>query len=106
MTYFIYLCFPIDIVCIVFIQGNQPFNPSAIKSQFLHVFIIVHYEILDDKKCWRVEIVSVKDVPNFGPPLPEHSAVFYDPKELEQFLLAKCKLLHAIKKIKYSFFYM
>lgn len=76
-----------DIVCIVFVQGNQPFNPAAIKSQFLHVFIVVHGEVCNNNvKSWRVEIVSIKDVPTFGPPLPQ---VFYDPKELEQFLLAK-----------------
>ncbi|KAI9345431.1 hypothetical protein BD770DRAFT_302978, partial [Pilaira anomala] len=80
-----------DIVCIVFVEGNQPFNPTAIKSQFLHVFIVVHQELSFDKKVkvWRVEIVSVKDVPDFGPKLPENSAVFYNEKDLEQFLLAK-----------------
>ncbi|KAI7879201.1 uncharacterized protein EV154DRAFT_524673 [Mucor mucedo] len=80
-----------DIVCIVFVQGNQPFNPTAIKSQFLHVFIVVHREICNGVKLWRVEIVSVKDVPTFGPNLPENSAVFHNEKDLEQFLLAKCK---------------
>ncbi|KAI9274964.1 hypothetical protein EDC94DRAFT_509315 [Helicostylum pulchrum] len=78
-----------DIVCIVFVEGNQPFNPTAIKSQFLHVFIVVHQEVSNKAKLWRVEIVSVKDVPDFGPSLPENSAVFYNEKELEQFLLAK-----------------
>ncbi|KAL9559713.1 hypothetical protein MBANPS3_000283 [Mucor bainieri] len=78
-----------DIVCIVFVQGNQPFNPTAIKSQFLHVFIIVHQEIIMAQVVYRVEIVSVQDVPDFGPPLPEKSAIFNDKKELEQFLIAK-----------------
>lgn len=54
---------------------------------------MVHQELsIDKKKVWRVEIVSVKDVPDFGPKLPENSAVFYNEKELEQFLLAKRKL--------------
>ncbi|CAO0795981.1 unnamed protein product [Mucor circinelloides] len=78
-----------DIVCIVFVQGNQPFNPTAIKSQFLHVFIIVHQETIMSQVVYRVEIVSVQDVPDFGPPLPEKSAIFNDKKELEQFLVAK-----------------
>lgn len=91
-----YLNQNLDIVCIVFVQGNQPFNPAAIKSQFLHVFIVVHGEVCNNNvKSWRVEIVSIKDVPTFGPPLPQ---VFYDPKELEQFLLAKCKLSLAISR--------
>lgn len=83
----------LDIVCIVFVQGNQPFNPTAIKSQFLHVFIIVHQETIMSQVVYRVEIVSVQDVPDFGPPLPEKSAIFNDKKELEQFLIAKRKLL-------------
>lgn len=77
-----------DIVCIVFVQGNQPFNPTAIKSQFLHVFIVVNQ--LEDQ-VWKVEIVSVKDVPSFGPSLPP-SSLFYNEKELESFLVTKCKL--------------
>ncbi|KAI9484065.1 MAG: hypothetical protein EXX96DRAFT_457437, partial [Benjaminiella poitrasii] len=80
-----------DIVCIVFVEGNQPFNPTAIKSQFLHVFIVVHQETCpnDDRKAWRVEVVYVEDVPSFGPPLPNKSALFFDKNELEEFLLAK-----------------
>ncbi|KAI8644499.1 hypothetical protein BD408DRAFT_430459 [Parasitella parasitica] len=78
-----------DIVCIVFVQGNQPFNPTAIKSQFLHVFIIVHQETISSQVVYRVEVVSVQDVPDFGPPLPEKSAIFSDKSELEQFLIAK-----------------
>lgn len=42
-----------DIVCIVFVDGRQPFNPAAIKSQFLHVFIVVHEERIDDQFLWR-----------------------------------------------------
>jgi hypothetical protein len=55
------------------------------------VFIIVHEEIILSKVVYRVEIVSVQDVPDFGPPLPEKSAIFSDKKELEQFLIAKRK---------------
>ncbi|KAI8354007.1 hypothetical protein BD560DRAFT_336601 [Blakeslea trispora] len=80
-----------DIVCLVFVEGNQPFNPTAIKSQFLHVFIVVHKETWKDQiSVWRVEVVSIEDVPTFGPPLPSKSAVFFDKKELETFLVAKC----------------
>ncbi|KAI7903560.1 uncharacterized protein BX663DRAFT_423663, partial [Cokeromyces recurvatus] len=80
-----------DIVCIIFVEGKQPFNPTAIKSQFLHVFIVVHQELFpaNNKKAWRVEIVYVEDVPSFGPSLPNKSALFFDRDELEKFLLAK-----------------
>ncbi|KAI8981014.1 hypothetical protein BDB01DRAFT_724338, partial [Pilobolus umbonatus] len=77
-----------DIVCIIFVEGNQPFNPLAIKSQFLHVFIVVHEELYLDKKVWRVEIVRLEDVPAFGPSLPE-KALFFNEDELSKFLIAK-----------------
>jgi hypothetical protein len=48
-----FLCCLLDIVCIVFVDGRQPFNPAAIKSQFLHVFIVVHEEKAGDEVHWR-----------------------------------------------------
>ncbi|KAG0169913.1 hypothetical protein DFQ28_000907 [Apophysomyces sp. BC1034] len=69
-------------------EGKQPFNPTAIKSQFLHVFIVVHEETWEEKIGWRVEIVTVQDVPDFGPPLPP-KGLFFDKAELRSFILAK-----------------
>jgi hypothetical protein len=45
----------IDIVCIIFLEGDQLFNPKAIRSQFLHVYIIVRPEVDShrDKRHWR-----------------------------------------------------
>lgn len=43
----------IDIVCIIFIEGNQTFNPKAIRSQFLHVYIVVRPETVHQKRHWR-----------------------------------------------------
>ncbi|CAO3600179.1 unnamed protein product [Absidia cylindrospora] len=76
-----------DIVCIVFVDGNRPFDPAAIKSQFLHVFIVVHQEEWYGRICWRVEVTCVKDVPLFGPSLS--TQVFFDTTSLHDFLLAK-----------------
>ena len=45
--------FSLDIVCVVFAEGKQPFNPAAIKSQFLHVYIVVHEEEWEGKTGWR-----------------------------------------------------
>ncbi|SAM08792.1 hypothetical protein [Absidia glauca] len=73
-----------DIVCIVFVDGHRPFDPAAITSQFLHVFIVVH---LEGKSRWRVEVTCVKDVPLFGPPVTSHT--FCDKSSLHDFLLAK-----------------
>ncbi|KAI8344257.1 hypothetical protein BC941DRAFT_341584, partial [Chlamydoabsidia padenii] len=77
-----------DIVCFVFVEGKQPFNPAAIKSQFLHVFIVVHKEEWEGLTTWRVEVATIESVPNFGPPLPE-GGVFFNEDDLQSFLLAK-----------------
>ncbi|KAG2178874.1 hypothetical protein INT43_001720, partial [Umbelopsis isabellina] len=77
-----------DIVCIIFVDGRQPFNPAAIKSQFLHVFIVVHEERLKDQYMWRVEIVANENVSKFGPPLPT-GGIFYDKDQLRDFIHAK-----------------
>lgn len=76
----------LDIVCLVVIEGNAQFNPSVIRSQFLHVFVVVRQV---DEDAWRVEIVRNANVPEFGPPIP------YPPilssTELEHFLILKSK---------------
>jgi hypothetical protein len=33
-----------DIVSVIFVDGVAPFNPKTIKSQFLHVWIVVRQE--------------------------------------------------------------
>ncbi|KAI8641978.1 hypothetical protein BD408DRAFT_190615 [Parasitella parasitica] len=77
-----------DIVCIIFLEGNQPFDPTAIRSQFLHVFVIVRPEIVNDKQCWRVEILTKGNVPEFGPSIPS-PPLFYDEEVLREFLTVK-----------------
>ncbi|ORZ14221.1 hypothetical protein BCR42DRAFT_418306 [Absidia repens] len=79
-----------DIVCIVFMETNQShrFDPGSIRSQFLHVFIVVHPETLNGKKCWRVEVVSNKNVQVFGPPIPS-PPLFFAENELCEFLILK-----------------
>ncbi|CAO3698525.1 unnamed protein product [Rhizopus stolonifer] len=42
-----------DIVCIIFVEGNQLFDPTVIQSQFLHVYIVVHPEYKENKRHWR-----------------------------------------------------
>ncbi|CAO3697759.1 unnamed protein product [Rhizopus stolonifer] len=74
-----------DIVCIVFIDGDQPFNPADIVSQMQHIFIVVRQEGTD-KKIWRVQVVTTEDVPSFGPPLPE---LFENADQLSRFILVK-----------------
>ncbi|KAH8549890.1 hypothetical protein BGW37DRAFT_101600 [Umbelopsis sp. PMI_123] len=79
-----------DIVCVIFVNGRQPFNPAAIKSQFLHVFIVVHEDMIDDQPVWRVEVAANENVNRFGPPLPPNG-LFYNGDQLRSFMHAKCK---------------
>ncbi|KAI9277338.1 hypothetical protein BC943DRAFT_260147, partial [Umbelopsis sp. AD052] len=77
-----------DIVCVIFVDGRQPFNPAAIKSQFLHVFIVVHEELVDNQPVWRVEVVANENVGKFGPALPPNG-LFYTSDQLASFIHVK-----------------
>ncbi|KAI7896865.1 uncharacterized protein EV154DRAFT_410789 [Mucor mucedo] len=80
-----------DIVCIVFMEGkNQKFDPNSIRSQFLHVFIIVRLEVVNHQDTWRVEVLHNIDVKPFSPHIPS-PPVFYNEEDLRKFLMLKCK---------------
>lgn len=86
-----------DIVCIIFQDVAKPFSPSSIRSQFLHVYVIVSPVVfeLDDEFGgrtstqigYRVEVVCKDGVPYFGPPLPD-PPIFQDSTSLRKFLVA------------------
>ncbi|KAI9358181.1 hypothetical protein BD770DRAFT_321194 [Pilaira anomala] len=79
-----------DIVCIVFMEGkDQIFDPNSIRSQFLHVFIIVRREVINNQDVWRVEVLHKNNVEQFSPPVPSPS-IFYKDEELRNFLVLKC----------------
>lgn len=80
----------VDIVCIVFMEGSttQQFTPESIRSQFLHVFILVYYERVSQQDTWRVEVLYNKNVRPFSPPVPS-PPIFYDAEALRGFLLLK-----------------
>ncbi|KAF9312993.1 Rap1 GTPase-activating protein 2 [Podila horticola] len=81
-----------DIVCIVFVDGDQPFVPNAIKSQFLHIFAVVHpISLPDGTRGYSVTIACDEQVPEFGPPLPD-PPIFRNSTELRAFLL--CKMIN------------
>ncbi|KAG0034506.1 Rap1 GTPase-activating protein 2 [Podila clonocystis] len=81
-----------DIVCIVFVDGDQPFIPNAIKSQFLHIFAIIHpISLPDGTRGYSVTIACDEQVPEFGPPLPD-PPIFRNSIELRAFLL--CKMIN------------
>ncbi|XP_022518991.2 signal-induced proliferation-associated 1-like protein 1 isoform X2 [Astyanax mexicanus] len=79
-----------DIVTIVFQEpGAKAFSPKNIRSHFQHVFVVVQvHNPCSDNTCYSVAVARSRDVPAFGPPIPEDvkfpkSTVFRD------FLLAK-----------------
>jgi len=76
------------------LDGDNQFDPSIIRSQFLHIFIVVQEDTksMPGKKGWRVAVCSNNAVPAFGPPLPT-PPIFYNPQELKDYLLAKSELL-------------
>ncbi|KAG2219577.1 hypothetical protein INT45_002535 [Circinella minor] len=78
-----------DIVCIVFVEGNEcNFDPDRIRSQFLHVYIVIHPEIINGKEAWRIQVINKKNVPECSPLLPSPSIIF-DENELRGFLMLK-----------------
>ncbi|XP_067875009.1 signal-induced proliferation-associated 1-like protein 3 isoform X2 [Heterodontus francisci] len=79
-----------DIVTIIFQEpGALSFTPKSVRSHFQHVFVIVRvHNPCTENVCYSVAVTRSKDVPLFGPPIPDgftfsKSGVFRD------FLLAK-----------------
>jgi len=85
-----------DVVLIVFIEndGTEPivqFDPSNIKSQFNHVFIVVqvdHSQPQSEVVNFKLSISSKEGVPPFGPDYPQ-SYSFQKGDRFRQFLLTK-----------------
>ncbi|XP_075692189.1 signal-induced proliferation-associated 1-like protein 3 isoform X3 [Rhinoderma darwinii] len=79
-----------DIVTVIFQEpGALPFTPQNIRSHFQHVFIIVRaHEPCTESVCYRVAVTRSKDVPPFGPPIP-NCVTFHKSDVFRDFLLAK-----------------
>ena len=79
-----------DIVTIVFQEpGAVPFSPKTMRSHFQHVFIIVRVNHpCSERTTYQVGVSRSKEVPAFGPPLPEDS-IFPKSQEFTDFLLTK-----------------
>uniref|UniRef100_A0A8R1HVM3 Rap-GAP domain-containing protein n=1 Tax=Caenorhabditis japonica TaxID=281687 RepID=A0A8R1HVM3_CAEJA len=79
-----------DMVTIVFQEpGALPFSPITVRSHFQHVFIIirVHKPGVGDT-TYSVAVSRSKDVPPFGPPVPQ-DATFTKCSEFHDWLLTK-----------------
>lgn len=77
-----------DIVAIVFQEGNTPFTPDMIASNFLHIYIVV--QPVSGGSSYKVTIAARDDVPDFGPGFPASgSNVIEHGPALKDFILAK-----------------
>uniref|UniRef100_A0A1A8D4I7 Signal-induced proliferation-associated 1 like 1 n=1 Tax=Nothobranchius kadleci TaxID=1051664 RepID=A0A1A8D4I7_NOTKA len=79
-----------DIVTIVFQEpGALPFTPKNIRSHFQHVFVIVRaHNPCSDNCSYSVAVTRSKDMPSFGPLIPE-GVTFPKSSVFRDFLLAK-----------------
>ncbi len=76
-----------DLVVIVFLEGEEPFDASMITSQMCHTFIVVK-KIGTKPTRYRVSVVAKPGVPAFSPFVPFPNE-FEKSEKLRQFLLAK-----------------
>ncbi|KAI9472875.1 hypothetical protein BDB00DRAFT_776652, partial [Zychaea mexicana] len=80
-----------DIVCLVFVEGNGKFDVNAIRSQFLHVFVVVRLvHDAEGSEQWHVEVIRHANVDGFGPVIPKAAQLTSD--QLRDFVLLKSKL--------------
>ncbi|XP_072346113.1 signal-induced proliferation-associated 1-like protein 3 isoform X2 [Scyliorhinus torazame] len=79
-----------DIVTIIFQEpGTLPFTPKSVRSHFQHVFVIVRvHNPCTENVCYSVAVTRSKDVPLFGPPIPD-GFTFSKSDVFRDFLLAK-----------------
>ncbi|XP_064484680.1 signal-induced proliferation-associated 1-like protein 2 [Ornithodoros turicata] len=79
-----------DIVTIVFQEPDaQPFTPKNIRSHFQHVFIVVRaIDPCTENTRYSVAVSRSKEVPAFGPPIPD-GPPFPKSKKFTEFILAK-----------------
>ena len=54
-------------MCIIFQDGDTPFGPDMIHSQFLNGYIVVRQE---GEEQYKVVVTAKKEVANFGEKLP------------------------------------
>jgi RAP1 GTPase activating protein 1 len=77
-----------DIVVIIFMDGNTPYSPDTISSEFNHVFIIIQpiRNINSNEVSYKVGVAMKTGIPQFGPLLKES---YVHGSEFREFLLTK-----------------
>eukprot|EP00118_Oscarella_pearsei_P028425 m.2117 g.2117 ORF g.2117 m.2117 type:complete len:905 (+) comp8320_c0_seq2:329-3043(+) len=78
-----------DMICVVFVDGmDTVFNPTAIRSHFLHSYIVVQCGEEDGHFVYKVSAVSRDGVPLCRPHLSNQN-IFYHNSTFHEFLMAK-----------------
>ncbi|CAF1662431.1 unnamed protein product [Adineta ricciae] len=78
-----------DIVTIIFQEENTPFHPSMIKSNFLHVFLVVQPVQVLSRTCYKMTLVTRDDIELFPPILQRNVVYVRTAENLKPFILSK-----------------
>ncbi|PRP79617.1 hypothetical protein PROFUN_12807 [Planoprotostelium fungivorum] len=79
-----------DVIVVVFQEGDKPFNPFVIKSQFNQVFMVVSVDSRDEQgnPRYRIGFANKSGIQPYGPFIPS-PAIFNRDKEFRDYLLTK-----------------
>ena len=76
-----------DVVCVVFVEEGGTFSPFSLRSEFVHVYLVVQPTTVNNRTYYKVEVISRNGVSRFGPSLP--NCLFPQSKLFSLFLLTK-----------------
>jgi RAP1 GTPase activating protein 1 len=80
-----------DIVVLIFKEGNTPYLPNTITSEYNHVYLVVAPVSVNGKLHYQLACGSKDGVPSFGPEIPEPP--LFEPNDyFRDFLI--CKMIN------------
>jgi len=77
-----------DIIVLLFKESQSPFNPTLLRSEFNHIFVVISASKSGGKTYYKMEIACKEGMPPFGPALP-HPSIFEKGPQFREFLLTK-----------------
>jgi predicted TIM-barrel enzyme len=83
-----------DVIVVVYIEGDEPFSPEVMRSQFNHVFIVVRALKDPTRKLYQVNVAYKSGVDATSPAMPTNAA-FEKNSDLRKLLLSKSTLILA-----------
>lgn len=76
-----------DVVCIVFVDDGATFNPASMRTEFIHVYVVVQPTVVNNKLYYKIEVAYKDGVAKFTPLLP--NCLFPQSKHFSAYLLTK-----------------